>query len=95
MSNCASVEIVRGKMVQQGCVPIMCDIAKCDNKIASELAAQTLAKITISTDPRKFREGAHYDMVCRGTWDPPVPCPFCRNLSRLSPQNLCIIFRQL
>ena len=26
--------------------------------------------------------------VCRGTWDPAVPCPFYHNLPRLSPQNL-------
>ena len=30
---------------------------------------------------------------CRGTWDPLVPCPFCHNLPRLSPRNLCIVLR--
>ena len=30
---------------------------------------------------------------CRGTWDPLVPCPFCHNLPRLSPQNLYRILR--
>ena len=34
-------------------------------------------------------------MLCRGTWDPPVPCPFCLSLPRLSPQNLCRILRLL
>ena len=28
--------------------------------------------------------------VCRGTWDPLVPCPFCHNLLRLSPKNLSV-----
>ena len=26
--------------------------------------------------------------VCCGTWVPRVPCPFCRNLPRLSPQDV-------
>ena len=33
-----------------------------------------------------------YAVLCRGTWDPLVACPFCRNLPRLSPQNLYGIF---
>ena len=32
-------------------------------------------------------------VVCPGTWAPLVPCPFCRTLPRLSPQNLCRILR--
>ena len=31
--------------------------------------------------------------VCRGTWDPLVPCSFYHNLPRLSPQNLYRILR--
>ena len=31
--------------------------------------------------------------LCRGTWDPLVPCPFYHNLPRLSPQNLYRILR--
>ena len=31
---------------------------------------------------------------CRATWDPLVPCPFCHNLPRLSPQNLCRMLRK-
>jgi hypothetical protein len=63
MSNCACIAENRGEMVQQGVVPAMCDIAKCGHKDAANLAAQTLAKIVISTDPRKFSESRHYDMV--------------------------------
>lgn len=50
-------------MVQQGVVPLMVDIAKSKNKLATESAGQTLAKIAISTDPRKFRSGAEFDMI--------------------------------
>eukprot|EP01049_Picozoa_sp_SAG25_P006105 SAG25_NODE_442_length_7969_cov_22.346203_5_plen_1031_part_00 len=63
MANCAAIQTCRGTMVQQGVVPLMVDIAKCENKLAQESAAQTLAKIAISTDPRKFRSGAEYDMI--------------------------------
>ena len=63
MANCASIESCRGTMVQQGVVPLMVDIAKSKNKLATESAGQTLAKIAISTDPRKFRSGAEFDMI--------------------------------
>jgi protein unc-45 len=63
MANCACHPPQRGLMVQQGVVPLMADIAKCENQLARESAAQTLAKITITTDPKKFRQGAVFDMI--------------------------------
>lgn len=63
MANCACNPQQRGLMVQQGVVPLMTDIAKCENQLAKESAAQTLAKIAITTDPRKFRQGAVFDMI--------------------------------
>ena len=63
MANCASQPQLRGTMVQQGVVPLMTTIAKSENQLAQESAAQTLAKIAITTDPMKFRSGVEFDMV--------------------------------